>query len=101
MQFLINTTISDDIAASVVDANTVCIEGVHTPPRGNNSGLQREDDVLRDPWKHTLRLKEQMNASVPPVPHDCNGLGGISVSLAPQGVKNDLVCNVLLNPGHI
>ena len=91
VRFLINDTFSDNITASIGDANTVCIEGVHTPLAGNNSGLRREDDIPRGAWKRTLRVKEQMDASVPPVPQDCNGLGGIFVSLAGQGLKNDLV----------
>ena len=60
--FLINDTFSDGITAFLVDANTVCKEGVHTSLGGNNSGLQREGDIPRGPWKHTLCLKEQMDA---------------------------------------
>ena len=50
VRFLINNTFSDDITASILDANTVCIKGVHTPPGGNNNGLRREDDIPRGPW---------------------------------------------------
>ena len=86
--FLINDTFSDDIIASILDANTVCMEGVHTPPGGNNSGLRCEDGIPRGPWKRILCLKEQVDTSAAPLPEDCNGLGGISMSLAPQGLKN-------------
>ena len=88
VRFLINDTLSDDFNASILDANTVCIEQVHTPPGGKNSGLRREDDIPRGPWKRILRLKEQVNTSVAPPPEDCNGLGGISMSFAPHGLKN-------------
>ena len=88
VRFLINDTLSDDINASILDANMVHIERVHTPPGGNNSGLRREDDIPRGPWKRILRLKEQVNTSVALLPEDCNRLGGISLSFAPQGLKN-------------
>ena len=38
VRFLINDTFSDDITASILDADTVCLEGVHTPPGGKSSG---------------------------------------------------------------
>ena len=88
VRFLINNTFSVHITASILDANTVFREGVHTPPGGNNSGLRREDDIPRGPWKHMLCLKEQVDTSIAPLPEDCNGLGGISMSFAPQGLNN-------------
>ena len=72
VRFLINDTFSDDIPASILDANTVCIEGMHTPLGGNKSGLQREDDIPRSPWKRELCLKEQVDTSVAPLLEDCN-----------------------------
>ena len=85
---LVNNTFSDGITAKIVDANTVSVEGVQTPPRGYNNGMRPEDDIPHRHWKGTIRLKEQVDPSLPPVPHDCNGLGGISLTLAPQGLKN-------------
>ena len=88
VRLVINDTFGDHITASILDANTVCVEGVHTPPGGNNSHLRHDDDIPRGPWKCILRLKEQVDTSVAPLLEDCNGCAGISMSLAPQGLKN-------------
>ena len=88
VRFLINDTFSDDITASILDANTVYIEGVHTPPGGNSGGLRREYDIPGGPWKRILCLMQQLDTSVAPLPEDCNGLGGICMFHAPEGLKN-------------
>ena len=59
-------------SATIMNAHTIQIEGVHTPPRGCSCAVRRYDDIPRGTWKRALQIAEQIDPSIRPEPHDCN-----------------------------